>query len=110
MLTDAAGRPRVRRRPPGRWAGHGAPRPGRATGPPHIALIAEVRRAARLGHACGHNLIAASAIGAALWRAPPATAQAITVQVLGTPAEEGGGGKIGHAWTPAEFDGLDARA
>ncbi|WP_336297681.1 MULTISPECIES: M20/M25/M40 family metallo-hydrolase [Microbacterium] len=47
-----------------------------------------------LGHACGHNLIAASAVGAGLALARVADELGITVRVYGTPAEEGGGGKI----------------
>lgn len=75
-------------------------------GPLHIAFIAEYDALPGLGHACGHNLIAASAVGAALMvRAAGDTG--ITVHVIGTPAEEGGGGKIGML-EAGEFDGLDA--
>ena len=47
-----------------------------------------------IGHACGHNVIAAAAVGAALALKPIADDLGITVKVMGTPAEEGGGGKI----------------
>ncbi len=61
---------------------------------PVIAILAEYDALPGLGHACGHNLIAASAIGAGLAlkhinNRPPGQ-----VQIIGTPAEEGGGGKI----------------
>ncbi|SON60487.1 p-aminobenzoyl-glutamate hydrolase subunit B [Mycobacterium simulans] len=46
-----------------------------------------------IGHACGHNIIAASAVGAALALAEVADDLGLTVALLGTPAEESGGGK-----------------
>src|SRR5580692_2352787 len=46
------------------------------------------------GHACGHNIIAASAVGAALALAEVADQLGLTVALLGTPAEEFGGGKV----------------
>ena len=46
------------------------------------------------GHACGHNVIAASSVGAGIGLARVADEVGATVVVLGTPAEEGGGGKI----------------
>ncbi|WP_207922259.1 M20 family metallopeptidase [Saccharopolyspora terrae] len=64
------------------------------TGPKRIALCAEYDALPGLGHACGHNLIAASSIGAALGLAAVADDAGVTVEVYGTPAEEGGGGKI----------------
>ncbi|GAB3383028.1 M20 family metallopeptidase [Amycolatopsis echigonensis] len=64
------------------------------SGPRRIALCAEYDALPGLGHACGHNLIAASSIGAALGLARVADDLGITVEVYGTPAEEGGGGKI----------------
>ncbi|MEV0703815.1 M20 family metallopeptidase [Saccharopolyspora sp. NPDC050389] len=64
------------------------------TGPTRIALCAEYDALPGLGHACGHNLIAASSIGAALGLAAVADDAGVTVEVYGTPAEEGGGGKI----------------
>ncbi len=47
-----------------------------------------------MGHACGHNIIAASAVGAGLALAAVADEIGLQVRILGTPAEEGGGGKI----------------
>lgn len=59
-----------------------------------IGICAEYDALPEIGHACGHNIIAASAVGAALALAPVADALGITVRVLGTPAEETGGGKV----------------
>ena len=47
-----------------------------------------------IGHACGHNIIAASAVGAALASAKLADESGLTITVIGTLAEEVGGGKI----------------
>ena len=60
----------------------------------HIALCAEYDALPGLGHACGHNLIAAISVGAALALAPAADDLGVTLTIIGTPAEEGGGGKI----------------
>lgn len=59
-----------------------------------IALCAEYDALPEIGHACGHNIIAASSVGAGLGLAEIADACGVTVKVLGTPAEESGGGKI----------------
>ncbi|GAB2566558.1 M20 family metallopeptidase [Nocardia heshunensis] len=59
-----------------------------------VGICAEYDALPEIGHACGHNIIAASAVGAALGLAAVADACGITVKVLGTPAEESGGGKI----------------
>ncbi|MEZ7002916.1 M20 family metallopeptidase [Streptomyces sp. AD55] len=63
-------------------------------GPLNVAICAEYDALPGLGHACGHNVIAAAAVGAAGLLAPLADEAGLTVTVLGTPAEEGGGGKI----------------
>lgn len=60
----------------------------------HVAICAEYDCLPEIGHACGHNIIAAAAAGAGLALAPLADDLGITVRVIGTPAEEGGGGKI----------------
>lgn len=60
----------------------------------HIAICAEYDALPDVGHACGHNIIAAAALGAGALLAPLASELGIKVSVLGTPAEEGGGGKI----------------
>jgi amidohydrolase len=64
------------------------------SGPLTIAICAEYDALPGIGHACGHNVIAASAVGAGLALAPLADDLGLTVKVIGTPAEEGGGGKI----------------
>ncbi|MCZ2849827.1 amidohydrolase [Modestobacter sp. VKM Ac-2978] len=64
------------------------------TGPTTIGIMAEYDALPGLGHACGHNLIAAGTVGAGLALAALADDLGLTVRVYGTPAEEGGGGKI----------------
>ncbi|MFC4001445.1 M20 family metallopeptidase [Prauserella oleivorans] len=64
------------------------------SGPLHVALCAEYDALPGLGHACGHNVIAAISSGAGMALARLADDLGLTVHVLGTPAEEGGGGKI----------------
>ena len=59
-----------------------------------VGLIAEYDALPGLGHACGHNIIAAATIGAASALAGDVDALGITLKVIGTPAEEGGGGKV----------------
>ncbi len=63
-------------------------------GPLVVALCAEYDALPGIGHACGHNIIAAAAVGAGIGLAGMADDLGLTVRVLGTPAEEGGGGKI----------------
>jgi amidohydrolase len=76
-------------------------------GPLQVGICAEYDALPGLGHACGHNIIAAAAMGAAAALAPLADDLGLTVTVLGTPAEEGGGGKILMLERGA-FDGLHA--
>ena len=59
-----------------------------------VAVCAEYDALPEVGHACGHNIIAATAVGAGLALAAVADDIDLTVRVLGTPAEEGGGGKV----------------
>ena len=61
---------------------------------PNVVLCAEYDALPGIGHACGHNVIAASAVGAGLALAGLAEDLGMRVTVLGTPAEESGGGKI----------------
>src|SRR5688572_1802589 len=61
---------------------------------PTIAVICEYDALPGIGHACGHNIIAAAGLGAALALAPLADEVGGRLAVLGTPAEEGGGGKV----------------
>ena len=76
-------------------------------GPLVLAICAEYDALPDVGHACGHNIIAATAAGAGLALAPLADRLGLTVLVLGTPAEEGGGGKITMLERGA-FDGVHA--
>jgi amidohydrolase len=62
--------------------------------PVTVGLVAEYDALPGLGHACGHNIIAAAAVGAAEALKSVAADLGIAVRVLGSPAEEGGGGKI----------------
>lgn len=59
-----------------------------------VGIVCEYDALPAIGHACGHNIIAAAGVGAALGLAPLADELGITVRVFGCPAEEGGGGKI----------------
>ena len=61
---------------------------------PRVVICAEYDALPGVGHACGHNIIATSSIGAGVALAGLAGELGIRVTVLGTPAEEGGGGKI----------------
>jgi amidohydrolase len=80
-------------------------------GAPHIAILAEYDALPEIGHACGHNLIAAGALGgflalARVLRQLPARLPG-RVDLVGTPAEEGGGGKI-RLLEAGVFQGVDA--
>ena len=77
------------------------------SGPFVLAICAEYDALPGIGHACGHNVIASAAIGAGRALAPIADDLGITIKVLGTPAEEGGGGKI-LMMERGGFDGLNA--
>jgi len=59
-----------------------------------VGVFAEYDALPEVGHACGHNIIAASAVGAAIGLRSVAEELDLTVKVFGTPAEEGGGGKV----------------
>jgi amidohydrolase len=74
---------------------------------PTIAILAEYDALAGLGHACGHNLIASAAIGAGMALAALIPRVIGQIQVIGTPAEEGDGGKIILAQAGV-FDSIDA--
>jgi amidohydrolase len=76
-------------------------------GGPRVAILAEYDALPKIGHACGHNLIAAGAVGAFLAAAQVADKVGGEVVLLGTPAEEGGGGKI-KLLEAGAFDGLAA--
>lgn len=73
---------------------------------PTIALLAEYDALPGIGHGCGHNLICTASSAAAIalkqgWPDLPGT-----IVVMGTPAEEGGGGKIVMLDRGA-FEGVD---
>jgi amidohydrolase len=59
-----------------------------------IGLCAEYDALPEMGHACGHNIIAAASAGAALALREVAEALDVTIKLIGTPAEESGGGKV----------------
>ncbi len=59
-----------------------------------FAVCAEYDALPEVGHACGHNIIAATAVGTGIALAPLLDELDIELLIIGTPAEEGGGGKI----------------
>ncbi len=61
---------------------------------PCVAILAEYDALPEIGHACGHNLIAASALGASLALAKLGDKLPGRIHLIGTPGEEGGGGKV----------------
>ena len=75
---------------------------------PTIAILCEYDALPGIGHACGHNVIATSGAGAgAALAAVKGQLPKGRIQVIGTPAEEGGGGKVSSSrracsrtWTP----------
>ncbi len=75
-------------------------------GKPAIAILAEYDALPKLGHACGHNLIAASAAGAAVASKPAIDQFGGSILCIGTPAEELHGGKAIMA-DRGVFDNLD---
>jgi amidohydrolase len=74
---------------------------------PTVAVLCEYDALPGIGHACGHNIIAAAGLGAGLAAAAVAEEVGGRVVVLGTPAEEGGGGKV-YLIERGAFDGVDA--
>ncbi len=74
---------------------------------PTIAVLAEYDALPEIGHGCGHNLIAMAAMGAALGLQANAQDLPGRIEIIGTPAEEGGGGKI-RLLEAGVFDGIDA--
>jgi amidohydrolase len=74
---------------------------------PDVAVLSEYDALPGIGHACGHNVIATSGLGAGLALAALAGDVGARVRIMGTPAEEGGGGKIVMARNGA-FTGLTA--
>lgn len=74
---------------------------------PTVAILAEYDALPEIGHACGHNLICTAAVGAGIGLAAVREHLPGRVIVLGTPAEEGGGGKVIMLERGA-FAGIDA--
>ncbi len=75
-------------------------------GGPTVALLCEYDALPGLGHACGHNVIATMGAGAAFALAPLMVDVTGNLRVIGTPAEEGGGGKA-LLIDAGVFDGVD---
>jgi amidohydrolase len=77
------------------------------TGDLTVVVCAEYDALPGVGHACGHNIIATAGVGAALALKPVADAAGLRIKLLGTPAEEHGGGKVellkAGAWEDAAF-------
>jgi len=74
---------------------------------PLVAVVCEYDALPGIGHACGHNVIAAAGLGAGLAAAALAEELGGQVLVVGTPAEEGGGGKV-RLIDGGTFKGVDA--
>lgn len=77
------------------------------TGDLVLTICAEYDALPGIGHACGHNIIASAALGAFTALAPLVDRLDITVRLLGTPAEENGGGKV-LMLEQGDFDGTHA--
>ena len=77
------------------------------SGPLRIAICAEYDCLPGIGHACGHNIIAAIGVGAGVALKDIADDVGLTIDVIGTPAEEGGGGKV-KLMERGAFDGVHA--
>jgi len=74
---------------------------------PTVAVLCEYDALPGIGHACGHNVIGTAGLGAGIAAATMAEELGGRVLILGTPAEEGGGGKALMADQGA-FEGVDA--
>ena len=73
---------------------------------PTVAVLAEYDALPEIGHGCGHNLIAMAGLGAGLGVQANIKNLPGRLVVIGTPAEEGGGGKI-KLLDAGVFDGVD---
>ncbi|MEE8601242.1 M20 family metallopeptidase [Euzebya tangerina] len=76
-------------------------------GHPRVAFLAEYDALPGIGHACGHNVICTTAVGGFLAAATQLGTTGGSVELIGTPAEEGGGGKEAIA-RAGGFDDVDA--
>ena len=72
-----------------------------------VAVLCEYDALPDIGHACGHNIIGTAGLGAGIAASKVAGRLGGTLRILGTPAEEGGGGKVFMADRGA-FDNVDA--
>jgi amidohydrolase len=102
LLTDEGHDPEV-----GVFGLDTALRASAGSGHPRVAILAEYDALPGIGHACGHNVIAATAAGAFLALAEIIDDLDGSVVLYGCPAEEGGGGKVVMARAGA-FDDVDA--
>ncbi len=74
---------------------------------PTVAVLCEYDALPDIGHACGHNIIATAGLGAGLAAATVARKMGGSLRILGTPAEEGGGGKV-FMGDRGAFESVDA--
>ena len=74
---------------------------------PTVAVLCEYDALPGIGHACGHNIIAAAGLGAGVALSAVAEVCGGNLRLIGTPAEEGGGGKVEMARKGA-FKNIDA--
>ena len=102
-MLDAAGMPVVR----GAYSIDTAFETKVGTSGLNVAVLCEYDALPGIGHACGHNIIAAAGLGAGLALAGVAADAGGRLTLMGTPAEEGGGGKVEMARAGA-FSGIDA--
>lgn len=77
-----------------------------APGGPVLAFLSEYDALKDLGHACGHNIIAASSVGAGIALSGALGDMPGEVQIIGTPGEEEGGGKV-YIVERGGFEGVD---
>lgn len=73
---------------------------------PTVCVMSEYDALPMIGHGCGHNVIATAGLGAAIALSQIAGDAGGRLLYLGTPAEEGGGGKIEMARNGA-LEGVD---
>lgn len=76
-------------------------------GPLSVGICAEYDALPNVGHACGHNVIAAAAYLSTAALRPFLETLGVSVRILGTPAEESGGGKV-LMLEKGSFKGLNA--
>jgi len=74
---------------------------------PTVAILAEYDALPKIGHGCGHNLIASASVGAAVALRRFYGDASGCIALVGTPAEEGGGGKVRLA-EAGVFENMDA--